>query len=657
MGRKVSILVLLVESFLLFHNAYCSMEKPPVVESRFGKIVGTWTKSARDLPVASYLGIPYAKPPIGDLRFRSPEPWTSPWTIREATKDGPPCMQRWYGGKIMGEEDCLYLNVFVPEITDARFQNYKRPVLAFIHGGSFNTGSGDSKHFAPTYWADQQVILVVMNYRLGPLGFFSLGSKPAPGNYGLKDMLLALKWVRENIEHFGGDPNLVTLMGQSAGAGAAHILALSEKTDGLFDKYILHSGSALAEWAVHPRKSIRESSMKMARSLGCPFLVRNESLRVENATELDQANVTLNEGLFDDEETDEFDEEITECMRSIDPGRILATISNSYQWKENPYCVFGPTLEDSSSEDAILSIPPVKMIEKHLFRDMPCIIGVVRDEGLLKTLETYLDDETRDLLIENFVELLPTFLEKQEVVTNETELARAIEDFYFDGNISYTFSNNVTEMVGDGLITWPTFRAVKYLSEVTTSSLYFFRFCYEGTYSGSFTSDVQRRYGINHGDDLNYFFPTWNNAFSELLLHNTENDWTMINIMTEMWANFMRNGVPRAWRTSEWPDYRDHREFMRFGAGREVDIVVESDFLPGRMEFWETLMGNVSEELSEVDQLRRKPENEREGQENEEEGGGEEEGKDGKSTKSEAYDLRAASTFLCVATSVVAWFL
>ncbi|KAK2587558.1 hypothetical protein KPH14_003687 [Odynerus spinipes] len=621
------------------------MDKPPVISTKFGLIAGKWSTSARDLPIANYLGIPYAEPPVGDLRFRSPQPWSRSWTgVRNVTQDGSPCVQRTLSGTILGEEDCLYLNVFVPEILDSRFAAYKRPVLVFIHGGSFNTGYGSSKLFAPTYFADQQVILVVMNYRLGPLGFFSLGSKPAPGNYGLKDMVLALKWVKENIEQFGGDPNLVTLMGQSAGAGATHILALSKQTEGLFDKYILHSGSALATWALHPRRSIRRSSLDLATSLGCLSLIRNTTetniTDSDNSTSTDQDNTKF-EDYFEGEESEEFDEEVVECMRSMNTSSILEKIPEQYLWKENPYCIFGPTLEDDSSDDAILSIHPMEIIEKQLFRDMPCIIGVVRDEGLLKTIEAYIDASAQDMLIDNFEMFLPTFLEAQEVVNNVSELARAIEDFYFHGNISYNFINIITQVAGDGLITWPTYKAVKYQSEVMNTSLYFFLFSYGGTYSGTFKTANQIRYGVTHGDDINYLFPIYNYELSALSLHNTDEDWTMINVMTEMWANFMRTGVPRAWRTTEWPDYRDHREFMSFGAGRTVDIRVEGDFLSDRMEFWETLMGNVTDETFKLD-LTMSTENSLD--------------TDTKvdSSAIRAYDFRAASSFLCLVT-ILAW--
>lgn len=159
-------------------------------------------------------------------------------------------------------------------------------------------------------------------------GFFSLASGVSPGNYGLKDMTMALRWVKENIESFGGDSNSVTLMGQSAGAAAVHILALSKKTDGLFDKYILHSGSALAPWAVHPKHIIRKVSIEMADDLGCLKNYDEETQTNDNLTEINydprDKYVYRN---YDDSINDN-DLAMIDCMRSLDPRKILMKLSN-----------------------------------------------------------------------------------------------------------------------------------------------------------------------------------------------------------------------------------------------------------------------------------------------------------------------------------------
>lgn len=170
----------------------------------------------------SYLGIPYAKPPVNDLRFRAPieaDNWSA---IKDAVRFGDPCIQM-NDDKPIGSEDCLYLNVFVPEngATDKSM-----PVMVLIYGGGYSRG--DAGHHGPDFLMDRQnVILVTFNYRLGPLGFLSVGTPEYSGNMGLKDQTLALKWVKSNIRYFGGDTDSITIFGYSA--GTASIVLMSNK--------------------------------------------------------------------------------------------------------------------------------------------------------------------------------------------------------------------------------------------------------------------------------------------------------------------------------------------------------------------------------------------------------------------------------------------
>lgn len=164
----------------------------------------------------SWKGIPYAQPPVGDLRFRDPLPHQG-WTgVRDASEHGFNCATGGIISDKMGDEDCLTLNVYTNSIID------KRPVMVWVHGGAFILGSGDDDQVTPEYFVTNDVLLVSINYRLGILGFLSTGDRHAPGNYAMKDMILALKWVQNNIANFGGDPDNVTVFGQSAGGVAVH---------------------------------------------------------------------------------------------------------------------------------------------------------------------------------------------------------------------------------------------------------------------------------------------------------------------------------------------------------------------------------------------------------------------------------------------------
>nr|XP_050860109.1 esterase FE4-like isoform X2 [Vespula vulgaris] len=578
-----------------------NIDTSPMIETKFGSIVGKWTKSSLGLNIATFLGIPYAEPPIGDLRFREPKAWNRTWDELEAKSDTLPCLQLIDLNTIIGSEDCLYLNVYVPA-SQRQEENVKYPVLVFIHGGAFNVGSNNSTFLPATYWADQQVILVVINYRLGPLGFFSLANSASPGNYGLKDMTMALKWVVENIESFGGDRSSVTLMGQSAGAAAVHILALSKKTEGLFDKYILHSGSALAAWAVHPKHIIRKVSEDMADDLGC-----SKKFDTTNSNTLDNNVTEINDNIEEDyiyknynNTFVNYDLEMIECMRSLDAKKILMKLSNLYAQNKYHYCFFGPTIEDESS-DAILTMFPMEIIKKQLFRDIPCIIGVVQDEGLLKTFDFYGDSKKLSTFVNNFDTLLPGFLEVQDVINNVDNFTSSIKDFYFSENSTiedyHILLKNITQMAGDGLITWSTYKTARYLSEVMKSNLFFYCFAYSGTFSSRFKNGTQISHGVNHGDELNYFFPILNKEFESLMLFNTESDNTMINIMTELWSHFMRTGVPSTWSIANWPAYRYHHEYMLFKGSQDINITIEKNYyLKDRMEFWDNLIYNYSDE-------------------------------------------------------------
>ena len=196
--------------------------------------------------VASFKGIPFAAPPVGDLRWRPPQA-AKPWTgVRDATAYGPMCMQmRQVTPDVKQSEDCLTLNVWTP----ATFKpGAKLPVMVWIHGGSFTGGSGSNFLYDGTHFAERGVVLVTVNYRLGRLGFFAhpaltAEQRGAPlANYGMMDNLAALKWVQANISAFGGDPANVTAFGESAGGILINDLMASPQAKGLFAKAISESG-------------------------------------------------------------------------------------------------------------------------------------------------------------------------------------------------------------------------------------------------------------------------------------------------------------------------------------------------------------------------------------------------------------------------------
>lgn len=213
----------------------------PTVRTTSGVLRG-----ARDGEVSSFKGIPYAAPPVGTNRWRPPQPVT-PWKdVRDATKDCANCPQRGFpGSTATTSEDCLFLNVWAPATAK---KGSKLPVMVWIHGGAFVGGSGSGPGSAGDAFAKQGVILTTINYRLGRLGHFAFPalSKENPeepkGSYAFMDQIAALKWVKENIAAFGGDPNNVTIFGFSSGGVSVHSLLTIPAAKGLFHKAISESG-------------------------------------------------------------------------------------------------------------------------------------------------------------------------------------------------------------------------------------------------------------------------------------------------------------------------------------------------------------------------------------------------------------------------------
>jgi para-nitrobenzyl esterase len=239
-----------------------------------------------DGKVSVFNGIPYAAPPVGELRWKAPQPVVS-WTgLRDATKFGPVCPQKDSGdgdflkrlvdGQGMGffrktifnlavglsssapqSEDCLYLNVRTSNLGGAE----KQPVMVWIHGGGHQTGSGSEDFYQSNSLVLKGVVLVTFNYRLGPFGYFAHPGLSAEsenrvsGNYGTLDQIAALRWVRDNIAAFGGDPSNVTIFGESAGGeSVAHMMA-SPLARGLFHRAIMQSGST-GELLVHLKRPV-----------------------------------------------------------------------------------------------------------------------------------------------------------------------------------------------------------------------------------------------------------------------------------------------------------------------------------------------------------------------------------------------------------------
>ena len=254
----------------------------PAIRTTTGPITGDEHDGIR-----SFKGVPFAAPPVGELRWKPPQP-VKPWTEpRLCVKFGPACPQQGkdlYGPVGETSEDCLYLNVWTP----AKNADARLPVMFWIHGGGFFVGTGGKPCYDGAELVKRgEVVVVTCNYRLGPFGFLAhpalTAESPnhASGNYGMMDQVAALQWVRENIAAFGGDPGSVTIFGQSAGGVSVCALMASPLAKGLFHRGIVQSGSAPGN--LHDRATMESRGIEFAQRLGADDL---KTMRAKSADEV-----------------------------------------------------------------------------------------------------------------------------------------------------------------------------------------------------------------------------------------------------------------------------------------------------------------------------------------------------------------------------------
>ncbi len=292
---------------MLFCSAAAAQTFVPEARTAQGAVIGRY-----DGLIATFLGIPYAAPPVGDLRFAPPQPHAAWSTPVQATQYGSPCPQTGRLNSASSNEDCLFLNVYAPAIGPRR-----RPVMVFFHGGSFNSGNGgitpakdghSGVDYSGTDIANRSgAVVVTLNYRLSLLGFLATAGLDADnarpsGNYGLQDQQQALRWVRQNIAVFGGDPENVTIFGQSAGGISVLYQLVSPDSAGLFNRAIIESSD---DGASVPLPVVEAAYNPVIKALGCDPTVNTvaclRAVPVENFLALETAGV--NGGPFIDGRT------------------------------------------------------------------------------------------------------------------------------------------------------------------------------------------------------------------------------------------------------------------------------------------------------------------------------------------------------------------
>ena len=329
-----------------------AMAAPPVIQSTAGKIQGVVQGDA-----IGFLGVPYAKPPVGDLRWRAPAP-VEPWTdVRAADHFGPNCPQPKLptpGSQIKAQsEDCLYLNVWAPRRTGGK----KLPVMVWIHGGSYILGSGDLDDTSA--FTRDGVVLVSINYRLGRLGFFAHPALTAEtpdgslGDYGILDQIAALTWVKANISKFGGDPDRVTIFGVSAGATFTDLLMISPQAKGLFARAIAESDPFFQPWAY--MASMKHSGEPTAEDWGAGWAA---SVGAANATAAQLRAIPFDKTLAGPNEANQ------QAVKPIVDGKIVPERGpEAYAAgvvAKVPYIVGGNSFEGSLA--AIYKVDPTTLV-------------------------------------------------------------------------------------------------------------------------------------------------------------------------------------------------------------------------------------------------------------------------------------------------------
>ncbi|XP_035905875.1 esterase-5A-like [Anopheles stephensi] len=452
--------------------------EPPVVKIENGPIIG---EDRGDY--VAFEGIPYAKPPIGERRFAAPvlndETWSEP---RNTSSLGPFCMQWSHSikgkDKLFGEEDCLYLNVYTTSLQESATRGLS--TLLYIHGGAFMFGGGG--FFSPKHVLRKPMIMVTFNYRVGPLGFLSTEDDVIPGNFGLKDQVTALQWVKRNIHHFGGDPNRVTLVGFSAGGASVHLHYLSPMSRGLFQNGIAHSGTALNPW-VMVEDSARKA-LQIAQGLGCPVEDRSSS------------------------------QAILSCLRDRPAEDIVRQVPFLLDYLYNPFSPLGVVIEKQSklNRRPFLAEHPAVLSRKGKLTKVPLILSVTQGEGLYPGGEFISQPEYLQDIDTRWYDLLPSILDYKTAVPDvkrRDELSKAISDRYFGPERKLSLDNfrDFVSILSNRLFFAGVTKTAKLLQP--HMPVYFYYFNFKTKYGiGELMSGTSENYGVAHGEDVLLVLPS-----------------------------------------------------------------------------------------------------------------------------------------------------
>ncbi|WP_394830904.1 carboxylesterase family protein [Pendulispora rubella] len=505
-----------------------------IVQLDSGPILGAVKEGYR-----TFLGVPYAAPPVGALRWRSPQAVT-PWSeVREALKFGNSCAQ---DGSLThtppsGSEDCLYLNVTTPwQAASATEAAPPKPVLVFLHGGAFLRGSGSVYETSPLAIRGDAVVITI-NFRLGVFGHLAHPNLQEGGNFGLEDQLAALRWVRRNARAFGGDPGNVTLMGQSSGAHAVAALLSAPSAVGLVHRAILESGTGTWDWP--------NAGLFPDRTAGTIFAARPEAERLGTA-------LATQRGCTDPATA-------IDCLRAIGANDLMAPAPG---WR------YAQPVHGTR----FLPLHPAEAMKKGLVHHVPVLSGTNLDEG--RGFSAFFFEGTQ-MSAERYHE---------RVTLSYGEDAPAVEAKY-PASAYPTPAMAWAQLMTDRIIVCPSVRAHRWLGAATRTYAYEFS-DRTAPLVLPLPPDVQR--GALHSSEVPYLM--------NLLGFNpnfTPDQKALSDQMIGYWTRFAKTGNPNGGGAPEWEpvctsDDEPNTQGLDTGAGgiHPVDIGTEH-----QCEFWSDLAG------------------------------------------------------------------
>lgn len=502
-------------AFLLSTHLFAQSD--PTVQIDSGDISGL-NRSGNDV----FLGIPYAQPPVGNLRWRTPQPVT-PWNEIRATKDfGDDCMQVIDPDdtsplQTTPSEDCLYLNVWRPEgVGPGR----KLPVIVWIHGGGYTDGGSSREIFDGDAFADQGIVFVSFNYRLGRFGFFAHPALTAAaegrlGNYGFEDQLAALKWVQKNVQNFGGDPGNVTLLGESAGGSS--VVQWLTSTDGanLFHKAIVMSGG------------------------GRDFLLGNLPLKSLNPLDLDAEKTGIRFAEENDIEGD--DAQALNELRNLSATTVRGDISLNHILSRLaiPDLTYagGPIIDGQT----VTSLPDTKFASGQINK-VPLIIGTT-DLDLGVAYAT-----SKERLFEKYFE-------------EDAELAQS----FYDPDGSQRLATLLVEVGADFMMQEPA-RFVGTSFNSASTNVWLYRFAYVPVFQRLFIP------GAVHGSDVPFVFKTLDARYGDAVLPE---DRALSESINSYFVTFAKTGIPAPFLQPEWGAFNAQADEILIFTSNKIPTFVE----------------------------------------------------------------------------------